>query len=85
MARPLHAPASLGEEKKRIWFLDQYRNPHEDTFTVDDVLGWFADDGSSTSTRPRIVPLRGLGTEGKLFEPTIGGAPTSITLLAQLG
>lgn len=30
-----------GEEKKLIWYMDQYRNPHEKTYTVDDVLKWF--------------------------------------------
>jgi SAM-dependent methyltransferase len=32
---------SLGQEKKFIWYMDQYEHPHEDEFTVGDVLGWF--------------------------------------------
>lgn len=32
---------SLGEEKKRIWFADQYCNAHEETLAVDTVLDWF--------------------------------------------
>jgi SAM-dependent methyltransferase len=35
----------LGADKKRIWYLDQYANPHEQTFTVGDVLAWFRDGG----------------------------------------
>ena len=40
----LRAPR-LGDDKKRVWFLDQYANPHEQTFTVDDVLTWFRQAG----------------------------------------
>lgn len=32
---------SMSEEKKQIWYRDQYKNPHEGTFSVDDVLAWF--------------------------------------------
>jgi SAM-dependent methyltransferase len=28
-------------EKQRVWFMDQYRNPHESLHTMDEVLGWF--------------------------------------------
>jgi len=27
--------------KKQVWFADQYKNPHESTHTVDEVLQWF--------------------------------------------
>ena len=32
----------LDEDKRRIWLMDQYYHPHEQVFTVDDVLTWFA-------------------------------------------
>ncbi len=38
---------SHGEEKRRIWFQDQYRNPHDTTWTVDEVLRWFRLNGIS--------------------------------------
>lgn len=32
---------TLGDGEKRIWFLDQYRNPHELKVSVHHVLEWF--------------------------------------------
>jgi SAM-dependent methyltransferase len=76
---------SVGGEKKRIWFLDQYRNPHEDTFTVDDVLGWFADNGIDyVNAVPKIVPFQGMAPGEKLFEAAEPGSRLD-HVLAQLG
>jgi len=33
------------KNKKRSWFLDQYKNPHESKHTIGEVLGWFKDTG----------------------------------------
>jgi SAM-dependent methyltransferase len=33
---------ALDPEKKRVWFMDQYKHPHETKHTVDEVLEWFA-------------------------------------------
>ena len=32
-------------DKRRAWFMDQYRNPHESLHTLDEVLGWFDQAG----------------------------------------
>ena len=32
-------------DKRRAWFMDQYRNPHESLHTLDEVLGWFEQNG----------------------------------------
>ncbi|HEU5305513.1 MAG TPA: class I SAM-dependent methyltransferase [Gemmatimonadales bacterium] len=32
-------------DKRRAWFMDQYRNPHESLHTMDEVLGWFDEAG----------------------------------------
>ena len=32
----------LSPEKRRAWFEDQYRHPHESTHTIGEVLNWFA-------------------------------------------
>jgi SAM-dependent methyltransferase len=32
-------------ERKRIWYLDQYRNPHESAHTIGEVLAWFDKQG----------------------------------------
>lgn len=76
---------SVGEEKKRIWFLDQYRNPHEDTFTVEDVLGWFAESGIDyVNAVPKLTPFERLVAGERLFEPSPAGSRLE-HLLAQLG
>ena len=31
-------------DKARSWYLDQYAHPHESRHSVDEVLGWFADN-----------------------------------------
>jgi 2-polyprenyl-3-methyl-5-hydroxy-6-metoxy-1,4-benzoquinol methylase len=31
----------ITQDKRRVWFMDQYKNPHESLHTVDEVLGWF--------------------------------------------
>jgi SAM-dependent methyltransferase len=31
--------------KRQAWVMDQYRNPHESLHTMDEVLGWFDQDG----------------------------------------
>jgi SAM-dependent methyltransferase len=36
---------SIGDEKRRIWFQDQYKNPHDTTWTVGEVLRWFRLNG----------------------------------------
>jgi SAM-dependent methyltransferase len=34
-------------DKRRAWFMDQYRNPHESLHSVDEVLRWFDEAGIS--------------------------------------
>jgi SAM-dependent methyltransferase len=43
------------EEKRRTWYADQYEHPHESTHTVDEVLGWFRENGLAyVSSFPKI-------------------------------
>ena len=35
----------ITRDKRRAWFMDQYRNPHESLHTIDEVLGWFEQEG----------------------------------------
>jgi SAM-dependent methyltransferase len=70
----LRAPG-LGDDKKRIWFLDQYANPHEQTFTVDDVLAWFRQAGVEyVNSLPPIRVGQGLTAGESLFTPRGPGA-----------
>lgn len=49
------------ERKARVWINDQYHNPHESWHSLDEVLGWFADnDVSFLNCSPPI-----LGTAGE--------------------
>lgn len=71
------------ERKNRIWFLDQYRNPHETKFSVQEVLTWFAECGCEyVNSVPQINPS--LGAETALFSPQPVGTPLD-HLLSQLG
>ena len=38
---PLVSKVDIGKLKKHIWFMDQYKNPHESKHTIDEVLSWF--------------------------------------------
>ncbi|HYC64338.1 MAG TPA: class I SAM-dependent methyltransferase [Reyranellaceae bacterium] len=35
----------LAADKRRAWFMDQYRNPHESLHTMDELLRWFDEAG----------------------------------------
>ena len=58
-------------DKRRAWYMDQYRNPHESLHTVDEVLGWFDEAGIRFV---RALPGTVLGSRfsldyrGSLFE-----------------
>jgi len=35
----------VGDIRKRTWFMDQYKNPHESKHTIGEVLNWFEQSG----------------------------------------
>jgi SAM-dependent methyltransferase len=60
---------SLGAARKRIWFMDQYRNPHDTTYTVGDVLRWFEEEGLDfVNAVPKVNLSEELGPEEALFD-----------------
>ena len=76
---------SLGEEKKHIWFMDQYRNPHEDTFSVGDVLNWFRRNNIGyINSIPKIRVGDQFTPDERLFEPHDPGGVLD-HLVCQLG
>lgn len=77
---------SMGKEKKHIWFIDQYKNPHEDKFTVDKVLNWFQqNDIEYVNSVPKIRLLGEQCTPSdRLFEQCDPGSRLN-HLLCQLG
>lgn len=76
---------SLGEEKRDIWFMDQYRNPHDSTFDVGEVLEWFQQNNIEyINSVPKIKLSDQLSPSDRLFEPQNPG--TSLDhFLCQLG
>ena len=50
-------------DKRRAWFMDQYRNPHESLHTMDEVLGWFDQAGIRFV---RALPSTVLGSRSSL-------------------
>ena len=61
-------------DKRRAWFNDQYRHPHESKHTIGEVLEWFDKLGLDFV---RGIPSVSAGThslgKGNLFEPTKKG------------
>lgn len=57
-------------EKKRAWFMDQYKNPHESKHTIGESIGWLEDNGFEfVNSIPGTVPFRPFTTSEKLFVP----------------
>ncbi len=57
-------------DKRRAWFADQYRHPHESKHTFDEVLGWFDDAGLDFVRGVPAMRREDDGLEGEsLFEP----------------
>jgi hypothetical protein len=74
-------------EKRRAWFMDQYRNPHESLHTIGEVLGWFDAAGLRFL---RAIPATVFGRQfsldyrASLFDEE-GPGSRSDRLLGQLG
>jgi SAM-dependent methyltransferase len=62
------------EAKRKAWFNDQYRHPHESKHTIGEVLGWFDQCGLEFVRGVPNVTLDGeaLG-KANLFKPTDKG------------
>jgi SAM-dependent methyltransferase len=58
------------EAKRRSWFMDQYKNPHESTHTLGDVLPWLEEAGFEfIRSIPKTVPFSAMDREENLFRP----------------
>jgi SAM-dependent methyltransferase len=59
--------------RRKAWFMDQYKHPHETKHSMDEVLGWFAKDGFDfVSSIPTIGDADFL-ERSALFEPQAAG------------
>ena len=72
---PYLRASPISDEKRRAWFADQYRHPHESKHTIDEVLDWFDACGLEfVRGIPSVTTdSDGLG-KGNLFEPTGEGS-----------
>jgi SAM-dependent methyltransferase len=62
--------ATLGEGRRRTWFQDQYRNPHESKHTRGEVLGWFDTCGFEfIHGIPKTRAFASFSENERLFEP----------------
>jgi SAM-dependent methyltransferase len=60
--------------KRRAWFMDQYKNPHESKHTIGETLEWLNQTGFSFVTSiPRSKPFQPFTDRDRLFEPETPG------------
>jgi SAM-dependent methyltransferase len=56
--------------KRRAWFMDQYKNPHESKHTVGETLRWLDEVGFEfVHAVPKTVPFAELQPDERLFRP----------------
>jgi carbamoyltransferase len=66
---------SIGAEKRRAWFADQYQHPHESKHTYGEVLEWFDEAGLQfVRSLPSSDPEVGSLESDELFRPTRPGS-----------
>jgi len=60
---------SISDERKHIWFMDPYKNPHESKHTIDEVLSWFDRSGVEfVNSIPKGKALASFSPHEGLFE-----------------
>jgi len=75
----------LNEARRRAWFMDQYRHPHESKHTLGQVLRWFDEIGFSfVRGIPPLGLFRPFSAEDRLFEACSPGTPVE-RFFSQLG
>ena len=59
-------------DKRKAWFVDQYKNPHESKHTFEEVLDWFEEEKFDfINSIPKTIPGHLYDSESeKLFEPS---------------
>ena len=66
----------MGDRKKVLWYKDQYKHPHEKTFTVKNVLEWFEENNLEyINSIPKIRFGETFSPKEKLFEKHELGPP----------
>ena len=76
---------TIADDKKRVWFMDQYQNPHETKHTVDEVLNWFRENKVEyVNSLPKINLAEQFTPGEQLFEKHEQGGKVD-HFLSQLG
>lgn len=71
---------NLNEARRQAWFKDQYKHPHENKHSYDEVLGWFDTAGIDFIYSIPKISGRTLGEDDNLFEPQSPGSRVDRTL-----
>ncbi len=59
----------LSNMRRHIWFMDQYKNPHESKHTIGEVLSWFDRTGFEfTNSIPKCTTFVPFSPDEKLFK-----------------
>ncbi len=77
--------ARVSRDKRRSWFMDQYKNPHESKHTVGEVLTWLKRTRLEfVNSVPKTMPFAPIDATEKLFsKDRVGTVPER--LLVNLG
>ena len=76
---------NLSGVRRRIWFMDQYENPHESKHTVGEVLSWFDQSGVQfVNSIPKSTAFESFSPQETLFETNLRGTRVD-HFLVQLG
>lgn len=60
---------NVSDQRKRIWFMDQYENPHESKHTFSEALGWFDKCGFEfVSSIPKLRSFEPFHQNEELFK-----------------
>jgi len=79
---PRMRSADIGATRKRSWFMDQYRHPHESRHSFAEVLRWFEACGLAfVGSIPRSRPFEPFRADQQLFEPSPRGSAFELRLV----
>jgi SAM-dependent methyltransferase len=73
------------DAKKRAWFMDQYKHPHESQHTIGETLKWLPKLGLEfVRSIPGTIPFKPFSERENLFRPEPPGGPLQ-RLMVELG
>lgn len=62
-------------DRRRAWFMDQYKHPHESKHTIGEVQGWFSENGFDfVNAIPKAEAFAPFAADEKLFTDNAPGS-----------